>query len=192
MAIVVAVLLAATAVGSHAQGPMPIVGLTTTLSRVSESQIVEPPLIRIGGRLNRRESPRTVFDIAADLLQVPCPDQPYRFRISVSLGATYTTYDALLVLRKPTSRRLRCGAPLATRYGPKMKLRIYDKRDPRRGVIVAGTREGQTRIVGTLTITALLCRSARLRATFGTTPGRRMSVRYDIAIQRVLVNRQPC
>jgi hypothetical protein len=192
VAIVVCLLLAATAAGSHAQTPEPLVSLSATLHRGLGSQVVEPPLMRMGGRLNRLESGRTVYAIFADLLRFPCADQPYRFRVAVSVGRTYTTYDALLVLRKPTSRRLRCGAPVAKRYGPRVKIRIYDKRNRHRAIVVAGTRQGQTRIVGTLTISAILCRSSRLRATFRTRSGSRVSVRYDIAFQRVLVNGRPC
>jgi hypothetical protein len=192
VAIVVCVLVAVTAAGSYAQEPMlPVVTLTTTLNRVSESQLVEPPLLRIGGRLDQRDAQRTVYAISADLLTLPCPDRRYRFRVSVSLGSTYTTYDALLVFRKRTSSRLSCRVPLAKRYGPEVKLRIYDKRDRDRAIVVSGTREGQTRIVGTLTITAILCGSSRLRATLGSS-GRRVSVRYDIAFERVLVNGRPC
>lgn len=192
MAIVVCLLVAVTAAGSFARKPMlPVVTLTTTVNRVSESQLVEPPLLRIGGRLDQRDAQRTVFAISADLLALPCPNRRYRLRVSVSFGSTYTTYDALLVLRKRTSSRLDCRGPLAERYGPKVKLRIYDKRDPDRGIVVSGTREGQTRIVGTLRITAILCRSSRLRATLGSS-GRRLSVRYDIAFERVLVNGRPC
>lgn len=189
---VVSALVAATAGGSHAQEPMrPVVNLTTTANRVSGSQLVEPPWLRLGGTRDQRDSQRTVFTISADLLMLPCPDQRYRFRVTVSLGSTYTTYDALLALRKRSSGRLRCGVPLPMRYGPRVKLRIYDKRQRERAIVVAGTREGQTRIVGTLTINAILCRSSRLRATFGSSD-RRVSVRYDIAFERVLVNGRPC